>query len=141
MGSLYVLEGHMQVILLSNHPPNPTLLIYSTYRLLKGQSLFTQGGNPSWTRNLRDGSHLSWYPLGTFCSIHDRSAVLLSSPSLKKSFIYLFLERGEGREKGAEKHQCVVASCAPSTEDLAHNPGMCPDWESNQWPFGLQAAL
>ena len=23
--------------------------------------------------------------------------------------------------------------------DLAHNPGMCPDWESNQRPFGLQA--
>ena len=23
-------------------------------------------------------------------------------------------------------------------EDLAHNPGMCPDWESNQRPFGSQ---
>ena len=23
--------------------------------------------------------------------------------------------------------------------DLAHNPGMCPDWESNQQPFDLQA--
>ena len=22
---------------------------------------------------------------------------------------------------------------------LAQNPGMCPDWESNQQPFGLQA--
>ena len=21
----------------------------------------------------------------------------------------------------------------------AYNPGMCPDWESNLWPFGLQA--
>ena len=29
----------------------------------------------------------------------------------KKDFIYLFLERGKGREK--EKHQCVVASRAP----------------------------
>ena len=38
-------------------------------------------------------------------------------------FIYLFLEgKGEG-----EKHQCVVASCAPYTGDLAHNPSMCPD--------------
>ena len=27
----------------------------------------------------------------------------------------------------------------PPTGDLAHNPGMCPDWESNQWPFGTQA--
>ena len=23
--------------------------------------------------------------------------------------------------------------------DLAHNPGMCPDWESNRQPFGSQA--
>ena len=23
--------------------------------------------------------------------------------------------------------------------DLAHNPGMCPDWESSQRPFGSQA--
>ena len=27
----------------------------------------------------------------------------------------------------------------PSAGDLAHNPGMCPDWELNQWPFGLEA--
>ena len=42
-----------------------------------------------------------------------------------KDFIYLFLERGEGREKEGEKHQCVVASHAPPTRDLARNPGMC----------------
>ena len=23
--------------------------------------------------------------------------------------------------------------------DLAHNPGMCPEWETNLWPFALQA--
>ena len=40
------------------------------------------------------------------------------------SFIYLFLQ--------GEKHQCVVASYMPPTGDLACNPGMCPDWESNQ---------
>ena len=37
-----------------------------------------------------------------------------------------------------EKHQCLVASHTPPTGDLAHNPGMCPDWESNWRPFGLQ---
>ena len=26
----------------------------------------------------------------------------------------------------------------PQTGDLACNPGMCPSWESNQQPFGLQ---
>ena len=50
---------------------------------------------------------------------------------------YLFLEKGEGKE--GEKCQCVVASRAPPTGDLAHNPGMCPDWESNRRPFGLEA--
>ena len=41
----------------------------------------------------------------------------------------------EGEREG-EKHQWVVASGAPPTGDLAHNPGMCPNWESNWWPFG-----
>ena len=56
-----------------------------------------------------------------------------------KDFIYLFLERGREREREEEKHQCVVASCAHPTGDLAHNPGMCPDWESNLRPFGSQS--
>ena len=43
----------------------------------------------------------------------------------------------EGEREG-EKHQQVVASCVPPTGDLACNPGICPDWESNQQPFGLQ---
>ena len=38
-------------------------------------------------------------------------------------FIYLFLEEGEREGK---KQQCVVASHAPPTGDLACNPGMCP---------------
>ena len=42
-------------------------------------------------------------------------------------------------ERGGEKHQRVVASLAPSAGDLARTPGMCPDWESKQQPFGLQA--
>ena len=56
-----------------------------------------------------------------------------------KDFIYLSLERGrEGKGEG-EKHQCMAASWAPPTEDLAHNPGMCPDWESNRRPPDSQA--
>ena len=58
----------------------------------------------------------------------------------KKDFIYLFLERGREGVREGEKHQCVVASHTPPTGDLACNPGMCPDWESNWQPFGLQAA-
>ena len=51
--------------------------------------------------------------------------------------LFIFLERGEGREKKeGEKHQCVVSSYAPPNGDLACNPGMCPGWELNQQPFG-----
>ena len=42
----------------------------------------------------------------------------------------LFISR-EGEREG-EKHQYVVVSRAPPTGDLARNPGMYPDWESNQ---------
>ena len=62
----------------------------------------------------------------------------------KKDFIYLFiffLERGREGEREGEKHQCVVASRGPPTGYLACNAGMCPDWESNQRPFGLQPVL
>ena len=44
----------------------------------------------------------------------------------------------EGEREG-EKQQCVVASHEPPTGDLARNPGMSPDWELNQVPFGSQA--
>ena len=54
-------------------------------------------------------------------------------------FIY-FLEREMEGDKEGEKHQCAVASHVPPTGDQACNPGMCPDWESNQRPFGSQAS-
>ena len=45
-------------------------------------------------------------------------------------FLFIFKDREGEREGG--KHQCVVASLAPPTGDLACNPGTCCDWESNQ---------
>ena len=66
-------------------------------------------------------------------------SVSLSSINFLKDFIYLLLERGEGREKEEEKHQCVAASHMPPAGDLASDPGMCPEWESNWRPFGSQA--
>ena len=33
----------------------------------------------------------------------------------------------------------MISSLMPPTGYLARNPGMCPDWESNLQPFGLQA--
>ena len=43
------------------------------------------------------------------------------------SFFLIFRESRREGEREGEKHQCVLASCEPSTGDLAHNPGMCPD--------------
>ena len=56
-----------------------------------------------------------------------------------KDVIYLFLERGGEGEREGEKHQCVVASRAPPAGNMTRNPGLCPDWESNRRPFGLQS--
>ena len=70
---------------------------------------------------------------------------MFSSIFLKSLFIcificlFIYLLREEGKEKEGEKHQCVVASHVPPTGDLAHNPGMCPDWKLNQRPFGSRA--
>ena len=42
---------------------------------------------------------------------------------LKRFYLFNFRERGKEGERG-EKHQCVVASHAPPTGDLACNPGI-----------------
>ena len=59
---------------------------------------------------------------------------------------YLFTFRGGGREEeregninGQEVHW-LVASRSPPTGDLAHNPGLCPDWELNWQPLGSQVS-
>ena len=58
-----------------------------------------------------------------------------------KDFIYFLkrVRRGKEREREGninvqEKHQ-LVAFHTPLTRDLARNPGMCPDHESNLQPF------
>ena len=69
---------------------------------------------------------------------------MVSSPEsaglhfLKRFYLFIFRQRKGERE--GEKHQCVVASHAPPTGDLACNPGMCPDWESNWQSFSSQAS-
>ena len=54
-------------------------------------------------------------------------------------YLFIFTERGRDGEREGEKHQCVVASCVPHAGDLAQNPDMCPDQESNLRPFGSQS--
>ena len=47
-------------------------------------------------------------------------------------YLFIYKERVREGEREGEKHQCVVASHMPPTGGLAHNAGLCPDWESNQ---------
>ena len=61
----------------------------------------------------------------------------------KRFYLFIFRERGREEEREGMKHQCLVASClprCPAPGDLARNPGMWPDWESNQHPLGSQAS-
>ena len=53
---------------------------------------------------------------------------------LKSLFIYL--QRGEGREKKRETHWCERESSI-GCQGQACNPGRCPNWESNMWLFAL----
>ena len=61
-----------------------------------------------------------------------KGAKLTRGELFLKYFIYLFIVRVGKRGREREKHQCVVASSVSPTGDLARNPGMCPDWESNR---------
>ena len=51
---------------------------------------------------------------------------------------YLFIFRGEGKEKQRETSMCGCLS-RPPPGDLAGTPGLCPDWESHWRPFSLQS--
>ena len=61
-----------------------------------------------------------------------------------KDFIYLFSETGELGETETremlmwEMHPSISCLFNTPTRDLACNPGLCPDWESNWQPFDLQ---
>ena len=67
------------------------------------------------------------------------SGTLCKFTVLLRFYLFIFRERGREGEREGKKHQYVVASHVPTTVDLACIPSMCPDWESNQGPFGSQA--
>ena len=75
--------------------------------------------------------------LCTLYHIHRKG--LIEGVFFLRFYLFIFRQRGKEGEREGEKHQCVVASCVPPTGDLAHNPGMCPDWELNWRLFGLLA--
>ena len=80
--------------------------------------------------------------LGKIC-VSLKNCLFRSFAHFLKKILFIFRETKGGMKRGreGEKHQCVVASHVPPTGGLACNPGMCPDWESNWRPFGLQASI
>ena len=73
------------------------------------------------------------------CIYHTWSWNMFTLILIFKILLFLFLERVVERQKERNIHwreiRFLVASDMPLTGDLAHNPGMCPNLESNQWPF------
>ena len=65
---------------------------------------------------------------------------MCNSYFLKRFYLFISRQRRREGEREGEKYQCVVACLThPTTGDLAHNPGMCPDRESNWRSFGSQS--
>ena len=73
---------------------------------------------------------LSWSQQFSYCS-----------RALFFFFNILFISRERGREdKEKERNINTWLPLMPPTRDLAWNPVICLDWESNQWPLDSQAS-
>ena len=71
------------------------------------------------------------YPTDMTFSVHKKK-IKPAEEFFKRFYLFISKEGGREGEREGEKHQCVVASFAPTIGDLAHNPGMCPEWESTE---------
>ena len=95
-----------------------------------------------WNRRFSQKTHTIMRN-NNYCCSKALSFGVLTVANSNKFDLWVFLNilfifrkhRREGQREG-EKHQCVVASGTPPTWDLAHNQGMCSDWEWNRQPFG-----
>ena len=56
----------------------------------------------------------------------------------RRFYLFIFKQKGKEGEREGEESICGC-SHVPLTGDLAHHPGMCPDWELNWRPLGSQA--
>ena len=72
--------------------------------------------------------HFAW-ALTYECHTHTHTHTL---------YFFIVREGKGGRKRGRETSMCGCLSRTPYWGP-AHNPGMCPDWESNQRSFGSQA--
>ena len=56
------------------------------------------------------------------------------------NILFIFREGKGGRKRGRETSMCGCLSSVTLLGTWPANPGMCPDWVSNQRHFGLQAS-
>ena len=77
---------------------------------------------------------LAQFPLNISPFKNSSLTLIILFKNFLKDFIYLILERGEGREKERKrvKNINVLLPLTHTPGELACNPGMCPDWVSNQ---------
>ena len=83
---------------------------------------------------------VSWFCSLDFCSISflwGYFSFIFNINTFKR--FYLFSETGREGEGKGKKHQFDASHMSP-TEDLACNPGTCPEWETNRQPFSTQAS-
>ena len=96
-------------------------------------SLFSYNISGSQCRPLPSFSPVSSFPL---------SPSLFHCPQLyffKIFYLLIFREKGREGERERNINVWLPLTC-PSTGDLACNPGMCPDWESNWQLFDSQSS-
>ena len=79
---------------------------------------------PRWKKKSHFGPHIKYH-----CNTQSQLNLIIFLETL-------FNFEGEG--KGG-RETLFEGYIMPPTGGLAHNPGMCPDWESNQRPFVFQA--
>ena len=112
--------------------PYPSSAFYTSLLILKGRGQITLQDAIACSYTINKIMFLLLHP----CYYH----ILLIFLQYYKDFIYLFLERGERREKERERKSDVrntdrlPLTCAP-TGDRTWNPGICPNWESNPRPL------
>ena len=82
-----------------------------------------------------------WTFLSTRPNIAMYSFLVKSRNIYFPKILFIFKERGREGQKQGKKHQCTretSISCHSHAPNLVHNPGMCPERESNQCPFSSQ---
>ena len=99
------------------------------------------------TKNLAVGGSSAWWPVPWFgISVEKQKRINWRSPFSLRFYLFIFKERGKVGERGREMLTCErniswLPLTWPPTRDLAHNPGMCPDWDLNWWPLGSQCSI